>query len=163
MILPFLILSTLLLAGLPAAFQDAQQPAAPAPAAQAAPAPPAATPAPTPFTVPVAAANLPNPVQPTAQSQTRAKQIYSMDCAMCHAADGSGKGDITGTAKMLDYRDASALKGLTDGQVFYIIKNGEGENMPGEGPRANDVETWNLVIYLRSFSKTQAAAGHGPA
>ncbi len=163
MILPFLILSTFLFAGLPAAFQNPQQPATPAPAAPAAPAPPAATTPPAHFSVPVAAANQPNPVQPTAQSQTRAKQIYGMDCAMCHGADGSGKGDITSTAKMLDYRDASALKGLTDGQVFYIIKNGEGESMPGEGPRANDVETWNLVIYLRSFSKTQAAAAHGPA
>lgn len=87
-----------------------------------------------------------------------------MDCAMCHGADGSGKGDITETGKMMDYRDASALKGFTDGQIFDIIKNGKGDNMPPEGGRAKPDETWNLVIYLRSFAKPLAsAASNGPS
>ena len=163
MLTPFLILATVLLLGLPAAFQNTQPSTNPAPAAPAAQVPPAAAAPPAQPAIPAEAVNLPNPVHATAQSQDRAKQIYGMDCAMCHGADGSGKGDITGAGKMLDYRDPSALKGLTDGQIFYIIKNGKGDNMPPEGPRAKPDETWNLVIYLRSFSKTQASASRGPA
>ncbi len=166
MLTSLLILASLLPTGFPAAFQNTQPSASSVPAASSippAPVSPTATPPAPASAVPAEAVNEPNPVHATAQSQDRAKQIYGMDCAMCHGADGSGKGDITGTAKMLDYRDASALKSLTDGQLFYIIKNGQGDAMPGEGARAKPDETWNLVIYLRSFAKTQAAASHGPS
>ena len=157
MLTPFLLLASLLLFALPAEFQDSQAPAAgPATAAPATPAPAAQS------AKPSESASIPNPVHPTPASQTRAKHIFDMDCAMCHGQDGSGKGDITGTAKMLDYRNASALQGLTDGQIFDIIKDGKGD-MPPEGGRAKPDETWNLVIYLRSFAKTQDTASHGPS
>jgi mono/diheme cytochrome c family protein len=64
---------------------------------------------------------------------------------------------------MADFRDPSALKGDTDGVLFYIIEKGKGE-MEGEGPRLKPEDTWNLVNYLRSFSKGQAtAAAQGPS
>jgi mono/diheme cytochrome c family protein len=66
-------------------------------------------------------------------------------------------------AKMPDFRDPSALKGHTDGELFYIIKNGKGE-MEGEGQRVKPENTWDLVNYLRSFSKLQSAtAAQGPS
>jgi hypothetical protein len=64
---------------------------------------------------------------------------------------------------MPDFRDPSTLKGQTDGELFYIIKNGKGE-MEGEGQRVKPENTWDLVNYLRSFSKLQAAtAAPGPS
>src|SRR5580658_461963 len=93
---------------------------------------PAATPAPS--TVPAEAARMVNPVKPTPESQTHAKKMYGYDCAMCHGESGNGKGDLVGDMKLTlkDYTDSAALKDLTDGQIFYIIKNGKGQ-MPGEG------------------------------
>jgi mono/diheme cytochrome c family protein len=100
-----------------------------------------------------------NPVTPTPQSQARAKQIYGWDCAMCHGDNGNGKGDVAVEQKlaMHDYRDAGSLGKLTDGDIFYIIHDGRGQ-MPAEGPRAKTDEVWNLVIYLRKMSNTQAPA-----
>lgn len=117
--------------------------AAPAPAAAEAP-------------IPAAAAAAVNPVHPTAASQARARQIYGYDCEMCHGKGGDGVSQIDAKTKLRDYRDPASLKGLTDGEIFYIIQNGRG-SMPGEGPRANPDEVWNLVIYLRSLSKGKSA------
>ncbi len=62
---------------------------------------------------------------------------------------------------MPDFRDPTALKGETDGTLYYIINKGKGE-MEGEGARVKPDDTWNLVNYVRSFSKLQAAtAAHG--
>ena len=143
MLKPFLILSALVLTGASAPPPRAQQPAAPATAAAA----PEAK-------IPPDAANTVNPVKPTAESLARAKKIYGYECAMCHGESGDGAGDLAKNmkAKMVDFRDPAALKGHTDGELFYIIKNGKGE-MDGEGARVKPEETWNLVIYLRSLSK----------
>jgi mono/diheme cytochrome c family protein len=150
MLKPFLILSALVLAGA----------IAPRPQAQDA-APPAAAPA---FKIPPEAVSLANPVRPTAESLSHAKKIYGYECALCHGEDGAGAGDISKNmkAKMPDFRDPTALKGRTDGELMYIIKNGKGE-MDGEGQRVKPDDLWNLVNYVRSFAKVQAASAHGPA
>lgn len=103
-------------------------------------------------------ANLVNPVKPTAASQAEAKKIYSWDCAMCHGDNGNGKGDMAVSEKLSvpDYREAAALKGVTDGQMFYAIRHGLGQMPPEDPQRANDETVWNLVIYLRSLSKPAA-------
>jgi mono/diheme cytochrome c family protein len=113
---------------------------------------PAAPPAPS--AVPAEAAHMTNPVRPTAESQARAKKLYGYDCAMCHGPNGNGKGDIVLEPKVTlkDYTDPSALKEFSDGEIFYIIKNGKGQ-MPSEGDRAKTDELWNMVILVRSFSK----------
>jgi mono/diheme cytochrome c family protein len=134
MLKSFLILATLLLCGPPILLASSQQPDT---------APPAG------------AAGQANPVHPTPASLARAKGIYTYDCAMCHGADGGGKGDFKSDVALKDYRDPSALKGLTDAEIFAIINKGKGSMPPEEG-RAKPDEIWNLVIYLRSLSKAQA-------
>ena len=114
-----------------------QQPAAPAPQPVAADVSPMA-----------------NPVKATAESLAKAKKMYGYDCAMCHGENGNGKGDLVADLKLTlrDYTDPAALKDLSDGQMFAIIKNGKGQ-MTGEGDRAKPDDIWNLVIYVRSLSK----------
>ena len=156
MLKPFLFLPVLFLIGAPGFYQQTQStpqnpstPATPS-AAQAAP-------------IPAEYVNMTNPVKPTPESLARAKQIYSWDCALCHGDNGNGKGDVAVDQKLnlLDLRDPSALKPWTDGELFYIIRNGRGK-MPAEDGRAKDAEVWNLIIYLHSMSKGQAA-GATPA
>jgi mono/diheme cytochrome c family protein len=108
----------------------------------------------TPSSIPVEAARLINPVKPTAESMAHAKKVYGYDCAMCHGANGNGKGDIVADMKLTlkDYTDPEALKELSDGEIFYIIKNGKGQ-MSGEGDRAKQEDLWNMVVLVRSFAK----------
>jgi mono/diheme cytochrome c family protein len=105
-------------------------------------------------TIPAEAAHMVNPVKSTPESQARAKKMYGYDCALCHGANGNGKGDVVADLKLTlkDYTDPAALKDLSDGEIFYIIKNGKGQ-MPPEGDRAKPEELWNMVILVRSFSK----------
>ena len=104
--------------------------------------------------IPPEAAHMVNPVKPTAESQAHAKKVYGYDCAMCHGENGNGKGDLVADLKLTlkDYTDPAALKDLSDGEIFYIIKNGKGQ-MTGEGDRAKPDDVWNMVIYVRSFAK----------
>jgi mono/diheme cytochrome c family protein len=152
MLKPFLILSALVLYGV----------SAPPPQA---PQQPAAAPAAADGKIPLEAVNQVNPVKASAESLSRAKKIYGYECAACHGDDGGGAGDLAKNmkSKMADFRDPTALKGQTDGELFYIIEKGKGE-MEGEGPRLKPEDTWNLVNYLRSFSKGQSTAKvQGPA
>ena len=104
--------------------------------------------------MPADAATLTNPVKPTQESQAHAKMMFGIDCAMCHGANGNGKGDLVEDMHltMKDLTDPDSLKGMPDGELFYVIKNGKGK-MPGEGDRAKDDDIWNLVIYVRGLAK----------
>ncbi|MFZ0661423.1 MAG: c-type cytochrome [Acidobacteriaceae bacterium] len=107
-----------------------------------------------PFSIPPDISALTNPVHPTAAGMAQAKKMYGWDCAMCHGKDGGGNGDMASQlkTKLKDYRDPAALKGMTDGDLFYIIQKGKGE-MTGEGDREKPEAIWNMVTLVRSFSK----------
>ena len=141
---PFLLLTALVLSGV-----SAQTP-------QGAP---AATPAPAASKIPLEAVNEPNPVKASAESLGRAKKIYGYECAICHGDDGGGGGDLAKNmkAKLPDFRDPTSLKAQTDGELFYIIKNGKGD-MTGEGDRSKPDEIWDLVIYVRSLAQKNFTA-----
>jgi len=96
-----------------------------------------------------------NPVKPTPESLAHARKIYGYDCAICHGANGDGKGDVVADLKlkMKDYTDPAALKDLTDGELFYIIRNGRGQMPQEEVGRAKDEDVWNMVVMVRSFAK----------
>jgi mono/diheme cytochrome c family protein len=146
---PYLLCSAALLLGFIAA---------PAPGQTPQEALPAQTPAAAP--VPAPAATFKNPVKPTAESQAKAKSLYSIDCAMCHNDNGNGQTDLAKSMelKLGDWSDPTTLASKEDRELFNVIRNGKNK-MPSEAEgRANDNEVWNLILYIRGFSKAQAAA-----
>ncbi|MFZ0730962.1 MAG: cytochrome c [Candidatus Sulfotelmatobacter sp.] len=108
--------------------------------------------------IPVEATKQQNPVKYSPESLARAKKWWTMDCEMCHGKNGDGKGDTAKDMKltMMDFTNPDTLKGRTDGEVFYIIKNGHND-MPAEGPRVKTEEAWDLVNYVRAFAKKPAS------
>lgn len=127
--------------------------------AQQKPAAPPATTQKTPSYAPIPAdaAKQPNPVKSTPESLARAKRWWGLDCAMCHGKDGDGKGETARDMKLqlVDFTDPNTLKDRTDGEIFYIIKNGH-QDMPPEGQRVKVEENWDLVNYVRSLAKKNA-------
>ncbi len=112
--------------------------------------------------VPVKAAREPNPVKATPESIAEGKTIYGYDCAQCHGASGDGK---TVTGKMMkipDLTDPELLKDRSDGELFYVIKNG-GANMPREADRAQPEQLWDLVNYVRSLARKQTPVEATPS
>lgn len=136
----FLIALALLLCSVPAWLQETPATAPRRPPAE--------------FKIPPEAARQTNPVKPTSESIAKAKKTYAIDCAMCHGKNGDGKGDVGEEMKLKvsDFTNPATLKDYTDGEIFYIIKNGA-VNMPPEGDRVKPDELWNMVHYVRSFAK----------
>jgi hypothetical protein len=54
-----------------------------------------------------------------------------------------------------DWRDPAALAGMTDGELFYLVKNGKGKMVP-DGGRTKDTQLWELINLVRSFAKKDA-------
>lgn len=109
--------------------------------------------APSASTIPADAAGLVNPVKSTPESIAQGRKYYAYDCAMCHGANGNGKGEVATEENLTlaDFSDPATLQGKTDGELFYILKTGKG-HMPAEPVRVNQNELWNLVNYVRSLS-----------
>jgi mono/diheme cytochrome c family protein len=118
--------------------------------------PPTPTPPKTPTyaAIPVEATRQPNPIKSSPESIARAKKWWTLDCAMCHGKDGDGKGETAKDMKLtlVDFTAPATLKDRTDGDIFYIIKNGHND-MPPEGQRIKPEEDWDLVNYVRSLAK----------
>ena len=113
--------------------------------------------------IPVQAVNQANPVKSSPESIAHAKKWWTLDCAMCHNNNGDGKGETAKDMKLsiADFTDPATLKDRTDGEIFYIIKNGH-EDMPPEGQRVKVEENWDLVNYVRSLAKKKPEADQKP-
>ena len=116
------------------------------------------------FSIPLDAAHRENPVRSSPESLARGKRQYGFDCAMCHAKNGSGTGDVAADMKlkMHDESDPATLKDRTVGELFYIIKKGK-DQMPAEGDRVKDETVWDMVNYIRTFPKKSGAVSAKPA
>ena len=99
--------------------------------------------------IPAEAREARNPLEPTPLAIAEARDHFADHCAVCHANDGSGRTDINAGL----YPPAPDMRGpvtqdLTDGEIFYIIKNGiRFTGMPGWG--GEDEENWKLVLFIR--------------
>ncbi len=95
-------------------------------------------------------------VSPAPLAIAEARDHFADHCAICHANDGSGRTQINAGL----YPPAPDLKeadtqGLSDGELFYIIKNGiRFTGMPGWG--GEDEENWKLVLFIRHLPKITA-------
>lgn len=96
-----------------------------------------------------------NPVKPTAESQAKAKNLYQIDCSMCHGDNGNGKTDVAKGMGLTipDFTDSKTFDGKMDGDLFNTIRNGKDKMPPEAAGRANDAMVWNLIIYMRNMSK----------
>jgi mono/diheme cytochrome c family protein len=96
-----------------------------------------------------------NPIAPTLEGLAEARKLYGYHCAMCHNKNGDGKGDLAVEMKLdlHDWRDSSSIEKMTDGELFFIVSNGKGKMLGGEGDRTPEKVRWNLVNLVRSFGK----------
>lgn len=94
-----------------------------------------------------------NPVKPTPDGLAEAKKLYGYHCAMCHGENGDGKGAAQMKLELNDWRNPATISKYTDGGLFYIVTNGRGKMVGGEGDRVKEEVRWNLVNLVRSFGK----------
>ncbi len=104
--------------------------------------------------VPDKAKRTSNPVPATADSVAEGKTIFSSQCTMCHGVLGSGKGDLVERLElqMPDFTDPAYQRARTDGELFWVIRNGH-EEMPSQAKRFDDRTWWNVVNYIRTLER----------
>ena len=103
------------------------------------------------FAIPLAARRMRNPVPLTAAALGEGRDHFADHCATCHANDGSGKTDIGVSLypKAPDMRSPHT-QNLSDGELFYIIKNGVRlTGMPAWSGSHDDADNWKLVHFIR--------------
>ncbi len=90
----------------------------------------------------------------------RAKEIYGVDCAICHGANGNGKTDLARDMAMSlkDWTDPNSLADKSDAALFKAIRSGNDKMPPEPDGRAKDEDVKGLILYIRSMSKDQPAA-----
>ena len=109
--------------------------------------------------IPMAARRLRNPLPVSAAVLAEGRDHFADHCATCHANDGSGNTEI-GPAlypKAPDMRGPGTQE-LSDGELFYIIKNGvRMTGMPAWGGDGDDFDNWKLVHFIRHLPKITPA------
>jgi mono/diheme cytochrome c family protein len=90
----------------------------------------------------------------------RAKEIYGVDCAICHGANGDGKTDLAKDMQLSlkDWTDPKSLAALSDADLIKMIRTGNDKMPPEPDGRAKDDDVKALVLYIRSMSKDQPTA-----
>jgi mono/diheme cytochrome c family protein len=86
------------------------------------------------------------------------KPIYQRLCASCHGASGRGDGPV---GQVLNPKPSDFTKHVGyhgDGYFFKVIKEGgpaagKSVAMPAWGAQLKEEEIWNVIAYLRTFTK----------
>jgi len=92
-----------------------------------------------------------NPIADTPDTVAAGRRVYDQACQSCHGP--GGQGDRGPALNRTDF-----VHGGDDGDLFRTIRGGvAGTEMPAFA-RLTDVQTWQIVWYIRSLSRPAAAA-----
>ena len=102
-----------------------------------------------------------NPVYASGITLQMGQRLYQnakpLACKLCHGERGDGKGDpdFESMPPARNFTCTSTMNKLSDGQLFWIIKNGSPNTSMPAFADLSEQDIWTLVYYLRSFSKSQ--------
>ena len=103
---------------------------------------------------------LKNPLEVTAKRLKKGELLYlkkaqPIQCLHCHGARGDGTGELGLQANppARNFTCTKTMKNVSDGQMFWAIKNGvEGTAMPAYSDFA-DWQIWVLIHFVRQFGE----------
>jgi mono/diheme cytochrome c family protein len=94
-----------------------------------------------------------NPIKANDASLTRGKELFTINCQLCHGATGEGTGPVA--PFLIKYKPANLtsplIKAFTDGQIFMTITNGVPDRMPPLNENLTVTERWDVVNYVRTL------------
>lgn len=102
-----------------------------------------------------------NPVAKTPENIAKGKAIYEGKgtCFNCHGKSGKGDGPAGAILNPTprDFTNPKFHKNRTDGEMFWVIKNGSAGTamVPLIGTAITEEEAWNTILYERSFEGKQ--------
>jgi mono/diheme cytochrome c family protein len=85
------------------------------------------------------------------RAQKDVAKVFSANCKLCHAADGSGNSPSGKSLGAKDLRSAE-IQNKTDQELTELIATGKGK-MPAFGKKLQPDDIKQLVAYVRSLAK----------
>jgi mono/diheme cytochrome c family protein len=104
--------------------------------------------------VPAADHAMVNPVATHPDAVAAGSNLYKNNCAQCHGADGNGRGSRPALR-------SARIAGATDGDLFWILKNGEPFRGMPSWARLPEGQRWQIVAYLRSLQSPATPDANG--
>ncbi len=106
-----------------------------------------------------------NPFKSNSENFIKGESLYQWTaepspCKICHGPAGNGFGMMAQglPAMPRNFTCSQTMKEVSDGQMFWIIKNGS----PATGMPAykflSDDEIWKLILYIRHFEQKKTLA-----
>ncbi|HET7585954.1 MAG TPA: cytochrome c [Gemmatimonadaceae bacterium] len=106
-------------------------------------------------------ASLPNPTPPTERSLANGRKYFQINCSVCHGLAGAGDGTAVKFGVPAPSLMTDRAKGLADGYIYGIIRNGRGL-MPTYD-RIQSADRWDVVNYIRGLQgKLSVSVPTGP-
>lgn len=100
-----------------------------------------------------------NPVEATAESVAKGKELYleptKGNCIFCHGETGAGnEANLPQLRrKPADLSNKERMTAMTDGEVFWKISKGIRGIMPARETKLTEEERWHVVNYVRTLAK----------
>ena len=96
-----------------------------------------------------------NPMQADDASITRGRELYAINCKMCHGDTGEGTGPVA--AFLIKFKPANltsdVVQSKSDGSIFLTITNGLEGRMPPLNENLTVSERWDVVNFMRTLKK----------
>jgi mono/diheme cytochrome c family protein len=97
-----------------------------------------------------------NPLESSARALQAGERLYlaKNGCSICHGKRGDGKGQLAAQfdPRPRNFACAETVKGIPDGQLFWIIRFGSpGTSMP-DHPDFTDEQIWQIILHLRRLA-----------
>ncbi len=93
-----------------------------------------------------------NPLSDQKAAAEAGFHVYEEECAKCHGREAQGKGNRPALI-------SERMKSTTDGDLAWLLRNGNSRKGMPSWSVMPDAERWQLVAYLRSLN-TPAEAQH---
>ena len=137
---------------------EATPPATPDASPSPAPSQPAEDPAKATWNLPADADKTKNPVEATAESVAKGKELYfarAGNCVFCHGETGAGnEANLPRLRrKPADISDKTRMSTLSDGEIFWKMTLGIPGIMPGREKQLTEEERWHVVNYVRTIAQ----------
>ncbi len=101
-----------------------------------------------------------NPLETSAKNLKKGKVLFQsrakpLACKHCHGLKGDGKGykAVNMVPLPRNFTCAETMNKITDGQMFWIIKNGSKNTEMQAYDKLKDNHIWQLILYIRQFTK----------
>lgn len=94
-----------------------------------------------------------NPTLADEASVARGKELFVINCQMCHGVTGQGNGTIA--PFLINFKPANltseVVQSKSDGSIFLTISNGLEGRMPALNENLTVSERWDVVNFVRTL------------